>query len=254
MSKGTVYQRKEGALATITFFHPKGNSLPSDMLNSLVGLFERLGQDAEIKVILLQSEGDGSFCGGASFDELLSVSTQEEGKSFFSGFANLINAMRKCPKPIIGRVQGKTVGGGVGIIAATDYCFATEAADIKLSELSIGIGPFVIAPAIERKAGISALSELTLDAKTWKTAYWAQKNGLVQRVYENTREMDERISILTSQLSEYSVQALEEMKKVFWEGTGHWDELLLERAKKSGQLVLSDFTKKALASFKLKQG
>ncbi len=155
MSKGTVYQRKEGALATITFFHPKGNSLPSDMLNSLVGLFERLGQDAEVKVILLQSEGDGSFCGGASFDELLAVSTPEEGKAFFSGFANLINAMRKCPKPIIGRVQGKTVGGGVGIIAATDYCFATEAADIKLSELSIGIGPFVIAPAIERKAGIA---------------------------------------------------------------------------------------------------
>ncbi len=162
--------------------------------------------------------------------------------------------MRKCPKPIIGRVQGKTVGGGVGIIATTDYCFATEAADIKLSELSIGIGPFVIAPAIERKAGIGALSELTLDAKTWKTAYWAQKKGLVQRVFENTREMDEGISILTSQLKEHSVQALEEMKKVSEEGTEHWDELLIEGAEKSGQLVLSDFTKKALASFKLKQG
>jgi len=254
MSKGTVYHRKEGPRATITFFHPKGNSLPSDMLRSLVRLFEELGKDPEVKVILLQSEGDGSFCGGASFEELLAVTTLEEGKAFFSGFANLINAMRKCPKPIIGRVQGKTVGGGVGIIAATDYCFATEAADIKLSELSIGIGPFVIAPAIERKAGVSALSELTLDAKTWKTAYWAQKKGLVQRVYENTREMDEGISILTSQLKEYSVQALEEMKKVFWEGTGHWDKLLIERAEKSGQLVLSDFTKKALASFKLKQG
>ena len=254
MSNGTVYQRKDGAMATITFFHPKGNSLPSDMLNSLVGLFETLGRDPEIKVILLQSEGDGSFCGGASFDELLDVLTPEEGKSFFSGFANLINAMRKCPKPIIGRVQGKAVGGGVGIIAATDYCYATEAADIKLSELSIGIGPFVIAPAIERKAGIAALSELTLDAKNWKTAYWAQKKGLIQRVYENTREMDEGISILTSQLKEYSVQALEEMKKVFWEDTEHWDKLLIERAEKSGQLVLSDFTKKALASFKLKQG
>ena len=254
MSNGTVYKRKEGALATITFFHPKGNSLPSAMLNSLVGLFETLGQDAEVKVILLQSEGDGSFCGGASFDELLAVSTPEEGKSFFSGFANLINAMRKCPKPIIGRVQGKAVGGGVGIIAATDYCFATEGSDIKLSELSIGIGPFVIAPAIERKAGVATLSELTLDAKTWKTAYWAQKKGLIQRVYENAREMDEGISNLTSQLGEYSVQALEEMKKVFWEGTEHWDKLLIQRAEKSGQLVLSDFTKKALASFKLKQG
>ncbi len=254
MSNGTVYHRKVGALAMITFYHPKGNSLPSEMLNSMVGLLETHGADPEIKVILLQSEGDGSFCGGASFDELLAVSTPGEGKSFFSGFANLINAMRKCPKPIIGRIQGKSVGGGVGIIAATDYCFATEAADIKLSELSIGIGPFVIAPAIERKAGVAALSELTLDAKTWKTAYWAQKKGLFQRVFENSREMDEGISILTSQLCEYSTEALAEMKKVFWKGTEHWDELLIQRAQKSGELALSDFTKKALAAFKLKQG
>lgn len=220
------------------------------MLDSLVKLFEKLGQDDSVKVVLLQSEGPGSFCGGASFDELLAVSDIEAAKTFFSGFANLINAMRKCPKPIVGRVQGKAVGGGVGIIAATDYCFATEAADVKLSELSIGIGPFVIAPAIERKAGIAALSELTLDAKAWKTAYWAQKKGLFQRVYENTRDMDDGIEILTGQLAGYSLQALTDMKKVFWEGTDHWDELLIHRAEKSGRLVLSDFTKRALDSFK----
>ena len=250
MKDGSVYKRIEGSVATITFFHPKGNSLPSGMLSSLVGLFETLGQDHSIKAIVLQSEGEGSFCGGASFDELLAVSTPGEAKTFFSGFANLINAMRKCPKPVIGRVQGKAVGGCVGIIAATDYCYATESADIKLSELSIGIGPFVIAPAIERKAGIAALSELTLDAKTWKTAYWAQKQGLFQRVYENRRDMDEGIGILTDQLSTYSTEALAEMKKVFWEGTDHWDELLPQRAETSGRLALSDFTKNALAAFK----
>ena len=250
MSNGTVFHRKEGAIATITFFHPKGNSLPSSMLKTLVSLFDTLGKDPDVKVIVLQSEGEGSFCGGASFDELLAVSNLEDGKVFFSGFANLINAMRKCSKPIIGRVQGKAVGGGVGIIAATDYCFATEAADIKLSELSIGIGPFVIAPVIERKAGIAALCELTLDAKSWKTAYWAQKKGLFQRVFENAREMDQGIDILASQLSEYSIRALEEMKRVFWEGAEHWDTLLISRAEKSGKLALSDFTKNALAAFK----
>jgi methylglutaconyl-CoA hydratase len=250
MNEGTVFKRTEGSLARITFFHPKGNSLPSALLNSLVDLFEMLGQDDSVRVILLQSEGNGSFCGGASFDELLAVSDLEQARTFFSGFAHLINAMRKCPKPIIGRIQGKAVGGGVGIIAAADYCFATEAADVKLSELSIGIGPFVIAPAVERKAGIAALSELTLDAKTWKTAYWAQKKGLYQRVYENTRDMDEGIGILADQLEQYSPQALAEMKQVFWEGTEHWDELLVERAEKSGRLALSDFTKKALEAFK----
>ena len=250
MNEGTVFKRQEGSVAKVIFFHPKGNSLPSAMLNSMVSLFTELGRDDSVKVILLQSEGNGSFCGGASFDELLAVSDLEQAKTFFSGFANLINAMRKCPKPVIGRVQGKAVGGGVGIIAATDYCFATEAADIKLSELSIGIGPFVIAPAVERKAGIAALSELTLDAKAWKTAYWAQKKGLFQRVYENGRDMDEGIGILTDQLSGYSAQALAEIKKVFWEGTDHWDELLMQRAEKSGRLALSEFTKKALEAFK----
>lgn len=254
MNEGSVFHRKEGALARITFDHPKGNSLPSALLNTLVNLFDSLGRDESIKVILLQSEGDGPFCGGASFDELLEVSSLDEGKEFFSGFAHLINAMRKCPKPVIGRVQGKSVGGGLGIIAATDYCFATEAADIKLSELSIGIGPFVIAPALERKAGVAALSELSLDAKSWKTAYWAQKQGLFQRVYENTRDMDEGIEILTGQLTQYSTQALEEMKKVFWEGTEHWDDLLIRRAEKSGRLALSEFTKAALLTFKKQRG
>lgn len=250
MTQGSVFHRTTNQVASITFSHPKGNSLTSEMLNTLIGIFEQLGKNRDVKVIVLQSEGDSSFCGGASFDELLQVSDFKEAKTFFSGFANLINAMRKCPKPIIGRVQGKAVGGGVGIIAATDYCFSTEAADIKLSELSIGIGPFVIAPAIERKAGVAALSELTLDAKTWKNAYWAQKKGLIQRVFENTREMDEGIDMLTSQLSQYSTQGLEEMKAVFWEGTEHWDELLILRAEKSGQLALSEFTKNALKAFK----
>ena len=250
MSNGSVFHRKEGSVARITFAHPKGNSLPGTLLAKMVSFFEELGRDPEVKAIVLQSEGENSFCGGASFDELLAVTTPEVGKAFFSGFAHLINAMRKCPKPIIGRIHGKAVGGGVGIIAATDYCFATEAADIKLSELSIGIGPFVIAPAIERKAGVAALSELTLDAKTWKTAYWAQKQGLYQRVYENIRDMDEGIDILTQQLCEYSTQALEEMKQVFWEDTDHWEELLVQRAEKSGKLALSDFTKNALAAFK----
>ena len=203
-----------------------------------------------MKVIVLQSEGTKAFCAGASFDELLAVNDAASGKTFFSGFANLINSMRKCSKLIIGRVHGKSVGGGVGIAAACDYCFATEASDIKLSELSIGIGPFVIAPALERKMGISALSALSLEAKSWKTAYWAEKNGLFNTVFENTRDLDNGIDILTQQLSQYNPEALLEMKKIFWEGTAHWDELLIQRAEITGKLVLSDFTKEALAKLR----
>jgi methylglutaconyl-CoA hydratase len=250
MNEGTIYTNITNKVATITFFHPAGNSLPGDLLQKIIASFERLSTNEEVHVIVLKSEGEKTFCAGASFDELLKVSTLEEGKQFFSGFANLLNAMRKCSKIIIGRVQGKAVGGGVGIIAATDYCFATESAEIKLSELSIGIGPFVIAPAVERKIGISALSELTLDATHWRTAYWAQKNGLFTTVYEKERDMDESIEIITTKLAQFNLDALAEMKKVFWHNTEHWETLLPERAEISGKLALSESTKKALQEFK----
>ena len=250
MNEGSVITSIKDRIATITFSHPASNSFPSALLNRLIENIERVGKDENISVIILQSEGDKAFCAGASFDELLAISNLEEGKKFFSGFANLINAMRKCPKLILGRVQGRAVGGGVGIIAATDYCFATEKADIKLSELTIGIGPFVIEPAVKRKIGLAATSKLTLDATDWHTAYWAKDKGLFSRVFENNREMDEYVHLLTQKLSTYNPDALQEMKKAFWEGTDHWDELLLERAEISGTLALSDFTKEALQKLK----
>ncbi len=250
MNKGEINFNISNKIATITFFHPASNSLPSELLQRLIDAINRAGENSEVKVIVLQSEGEKTFCAGASFDELLTIDSLEAGKQFFSGFANLINTMRKCPKLIIGRVQGKAVGGGVGIIAATDYCFATENADIKLSELSIGIGPFVIAPVVERKIGVSALSELTIDAINWKTAYWAKEKGLYARVFEHTRDMDEAIDLLTQKLASYHLEAMKEMKKVLWHDTDHWDELLIQNAEISGRLALSEFTKVALEKFK----
>ncbi len=252
MNEGTIQAHIENKVATITFFHPASNSFPSDLLNRLIETINRMNNDKQVNIIVLKSEGTKAFCAGASFDELLNVKTLEEGKQFFSGFANLINTMRKSSKLIIGRVQGKSVGGGVGIIAATDYCFATEAADFKLSELSIGIGAFVIAPALERKIGISALSEMSIDATNWKTAYWAKEKGLFARVFENTNEMDEAVEILANKLANYNPDALKEWKKTLWNNTDHWDKLLYKNAEKSGELVLSEFTKNALKKFKLK--
>ena len=247
---GSIFTHIDHYIATITFSHPQSNSFPSELLQKLVDTFDGLSDDPNVKVIILKSEGEKAFCAGASFDELLAIDNLESGKTFFSGFANLINAMRQCSKLIIGRIHGKSVGGGVGIAAACDYCLATEASDIKLSELSIGIGPFVIAPAVQRKIGVSAFAELSLTAKSWKTAYWAEKKGLFNAVYENKRDLDNGIDILTHQLSQYNPVALSEMKKIFWEGTDHWSELLNQRAEISGKLVLSDFTKEALSKLR----
>jgi methylglutaconyl-CoA hydratase len=250
MNNGTVISSIRENIATISFYHPASNSFPSTLLNQLITIIDRLGADENIRIIILKSEGEKAFCAGAFFDELLEITNLEEGEQFFLGFANLINAMRKCPKLIIGRVQGKSVGGGVGIIAATDYCFASEAADIKLSELTIGLGPFVIEPAIKRKIGVAAVSKLTLDATDWHTAYWAKEKGLFSRVFETINDMDDYVASLAQKLASYNPEALKEIKKAFWQGTDHWDELLDEKAKISGKLVLSDFTKKALIRFK----
>ena len=250
MSNGSLYTNIQNNIATIEFGHPAGNSLPGELLTRLTASVNELSNNNEVHVIILKSEKSTTFCAGASFDELTAISTIEEGKQFFLGFANVINAMRKCSKLIIGRIQGKAVGGGVGLAAACDYCLATEQASIKLSEFTIGIGPFVIAPAVERKIGLAALSELTLDATNWQNAYWAKEKGLFAKVFESVEEMDKEVDNLALKLSQYSPEALKGMKKVLWEGTENWDTLLEERAKISGKLVLSETTKSALLKFK----
>lgn len=247
---GSLYTTIENRIATVEFGHPASNSFVTELLDRLTKELEKLSNDTTVSLIVLKSEGDKAFCAGASFDELMEVSNLDQGQQFFSGFANVINAMRTCKKLIVGRVQGKAVGGGVGLIAACDYAFATENAAIKLSELTIGIGPFVIAPALERKIGKSGLAELSLAATDWKNAFWGKEKGLYARVFSTSKEMNIEINIFTEKLASYNPEALEEMKRVLWEGTEHWNTLLKERAIISGKLVLSDFTRKALSKYR----
>ena len=246
-----VKHNLENHIATIEFFHPEQNSLPGTILAQLANTITEAGTNNEVQVIILKSGGDRTFCAGASFQELIAIDDAATGKVFFSGFANVINAMRKCPKFIIGRIQGKTVGGGVGIAASTDYCMATQFASIKLSELNVGIGPFVVSPAIERKMGVSALSQIAIDANAFYDANWAREKGLFAQVFETIAEMDEAVQAFAEHLCTYNPEAMREMKKVFWRGTDNWDELLAERAAISGRLVLSDFTKEKLQKFKI---
>lgn len=250
MSNGSLYTNIQNNIATIEFGHPASNSFPSELLSRLTASLNELSSNQDVHVIILKSEGEKAFCAGASFDELVAISNFEDGKQFFLGFANVINAMRNCSKLIIGRIQGKVVGGGVGLAAACDYCFATEQASVKLSEFTIGIGPFVIEPAVRRKIGLAALTELTLDATNWQNAYWAKEKGLYSRVFDTIKEMDVEIEILANKLSNYNPEAVKEMKKALWKGTENWTILLEEKAEISGKLVLSDFTKKALQKFK----
>ena len=251
VEQGTVeIAINDKGIATIEFFHPLSNSLPGKILNKLADTIAEAGNNDAIKVIILKSAGERAFCAGASFDELISINDLETGRIFFSGFANVINAMRKCQKFIIGRIQGKTVGGGVGIASATDYCMASKFASIKLSELNIGIGPFVVGPAIERKIGLTGMSQIAIDANTFYSAEWAQAKGMFAQVYESTEVLDEAVQAFAENLCTYNPDAMMEMKKIMWEGTEHWDTLLAERAVISGRLVLSDFTKETLKRFK----
>lgn len=250
--QGTIQVSIENGIGTAEFFHPMSNSMPGKLLNELAEHITSLGNNPEVKVIILKSSGDKAFCAGASFDELISIKDFETGKKFFSGFANVINAVRKAPKFVIGRVHGKAVGGGVGLASATDYCFATSNAAVKLSELAVGIGPFVVGPAVERKVGTSAFSQLAINATEWYSAQWAREKGLYADVFESTSDMDIAIQTLANKLSNSNPEAMLMLKKVFWQGTDHWDSLLDERAGMSGKLVLSDFTVNAINSFKSK--
>ena len=250
MTKPYVKQDIANGIATIEFFHPAHNSLPGDILGQLADTITAAGKDDAVKVIVLKSGGARTFCAGASFKELININDAETGKVFFSGFANVINAMRKCPKFIIGRVQGKTVGGGVGLASATDYCMATKFASIKLSELNVGIGPFVVGPAVTRKLGLTGMSQIAIDANTFYDAEWARAKGLYTQVFESTEELDVAVQGFAENLCNYNPEAMAEMKKIFWEGTDHWDTLLAERAVISGRLVLSEFTKETLKRFK----
>ncbi len=252
LEQGNVTSSINDGIATIEFFHPLSNSLPGKLLAELAETITKMGMDEAVKVIVLKSEGERAFCAGASFDELISINDIETGKMFFSGFANVINACRKCPKLIIGRVQGKAVGGGVGVASAVDYCVATKFAAVKLSELAVGIGPFVVGPAVERKIGTSAMSQLAIDATEWQSAGWAKEKGLYTEVYESAEEMDKAIEVLASKLASSNPEAMRLLKQIFWKGTEHWDDLLKERAAMSGELVLSDFTKNAINKFKNK--
>ena len=250
MPKPYAKQTIKNNISFIEFYHPSHNSLPGDILQKLVNLIKNAGDNKDIKVIVLQSGGDRTFCAGASFKELVNISDEDSGKTFFSGFANVINAMRICPKLIIGRIQGKTVGGGVGIIAACDYCLATKHAEIKLSELNIGIGPFVVGPVIERKIGLSSLSQISLNPSKFFTTSWAKDNGLYTEVFENISELDLAVQAFAEELCSFNQEAVNEIKKLFWRGTDHWDTLLEEQAIISGRLVLSSFTKEKLNKFK----
>lgn len=239
-------------IGVVEFFHPQSNSLPGAILNELAETITEAGENDDVVAILLKSGGDRAFCAGASFDELIAIENKEDGLKFFSGFAKVINAMRKCPKFIIGRVQGKTVGGGVGVASSMDYCFATKHAAVKLSELAVGIGPFVVGPAVQRKVGLAGFSDLAINATEWKDSKWALTKGLYSEVFEDAAQMDREIMEFLERIKKFNPEAMAEMKRIFWEGTENWDQLLADRAAVSGRLVLSDFTRNAINKFKSK--
>lgn len=249
---GSIKVEIKNQVGTITFHHPKGNSLPGALLRDLAKKIAELGNNSNAQVIVLQSKGDGAFCAGASFDELMAISDLEEGKHFFMGFALVLNAMRTCPKLIIVKVQGKTVGGGVGLAAAGDYTLAHQSASVKLSELALGIGPFVVGPAVQRKIGTSAFGTLAMDATNWYEASWAKDKGLYAKVAGSHEELDRLTDDLAQNLAISSPKAMKELKTVLWEGTDHWNSLLEKRAEISGRLVLSDYTKDFIKQFKNK--
>lgn len=238
---GNVQLEKNKKIGRIKFFHPKGNSLPSNLLDELVQAFEKSEKDPDIRVIVLESKGN-SFCAGASLKELKKLKNIDETTSFFMGFADLLNTIRKMSKFVLAKVHGKVVGGGVGLVAVCDYAFATNAALIKLSELSIGLGPYVIEPAVSRKIGTTAFTQLSLDSAEWKSAQWGLENGLYAKCVTDKKALDQTVINNAERLSNYDQQSLRHLRKLHWKDTNNWESLLPKNAKITAKLALSDFT------------
>lgn len=253
LSQGTVTSKISNHIGYIEFHHPLSNSLPGALLDAIASEISSLGHNPDVRVIVLKSSGEKAFCSGASFDELISIDSEERGLIFFSGFAKVINAVRKIDKFVIARIHGKAVGGGVGIAAAADYTLALDTASVKLSELAVGIGPFVVGPAVERKIGKADFMELAIDATNWRTAKWASDKGLYSEIFSTIEDLDQGVERMASTLAKSSPEAMADLKRIFWEGTENWDQLLTDRAKISGRLVLSDFTKDFIKNFKNKK-
>jgi methylglutaconyl-CoA hydratase len=246
---GSVTSAVADGIAQVEFGHPKSNSLPSWLLRGIAEEISSVAAREDVKVVVIRSVGTGAFCAGASFDELAAIADEVEGKEFFLGFARVILAMTRCPKPVIARVHGKAVGGGVGIVAAADYAMATSTAAVRLSELAVGIGPFVVGPVIERKIGHGRFAALSIDAE-WRDAVWAERHGLFARVFENIEALDAALGDLTRKLVSSNAEALAQIKRITWTGTDDWPRLLEERAALSGRLVLSRFAREAIQAAK----
>jgi methylglutaconyl-CoA hydratase len=240
-------------LARVQFGHPKSNSLPASLLRDLADTITSASARDDVRVIVLSSTGDGPFCAGASFDELSAIRDATAGKEFFMGFARVVLAMTRAEKPIVTRAHGKVVGGGVGLVAASDYVLAATAASVRLSELAVGIGPFVVGPVIERKVGTGAFAMMAIDAD-WRDAEWAERHGLYAKVHDNVTGLDEAVETTARKLAMMNPAALAQIKRITWAGTEHWPELLAERAGMSGRLVLSGYTRRAIERFQSSRG
>lgn len=239
----------KNSVAEITFGTSKSNSLPGAILEKLAKTILEEGGKKEVKAILLKSEGEKAFCAGASFDELLEIAELETSKKFFGGFAKVLNAMRNCGKIVVVRVQGKTTGGGVGIACGADYCFATKHSALALTELNLGIGPFVIGPYVERKIGKSQFAAMAIDAD-FRSATWAEQHNIYHSVSDSIQEMDEKLDEFLLTLAGRSADALALIKKVSWEGTDHFYDLMPARIHMSASLILEDYAKENICKIK----
>ena len=237
-AEGAVTTQLDGSVALITFAHPKANSLSRSLLSKLAGEIRNAGAQSQVNVIILRSGGNGAFCAGASFDELGRATDVASATQLFSGFGEVILAMKEAPQFTIARVHGKAVGGGVGLIAAADYAVALKDSAVRLSELEVGIGPSVIAPAITRKIGAGHFSHMCIDT-AWRDAAWCERSGLFAAVYADSAQLDSAVAALASKLSAVPVEAARKVKAMLWAGTEGWSELLAARAHLSGELWIN---------------
>lgn len=226
---------------TLTIDRPdRRNALNDAVLDGMLGALT--SPPPEARVILVRSAGDRVFCAGADLAVMSNDATGLEQHNARGGLRRVVDAMRACPLPVVARVQGICLAGGVGLIMGADLVVAAERASFGLPEVDRGLWPFMVSALLARHVSPKVAMDLMLTGRRFGAAE-AREIGLISRVVPDD-ELDSQVDALVAELAAKAPVAVRMGKAAFWAAA----ETPLAHALEAMQAQLSLLTQTADAA------
>jgi methylglutaconyl-CoA hydratase len=215
MEYRTLRVERRGHNLWVTLNRPEvHNAFNEELIAEAIALFQWIPEQRDLRAVVLAGSGP-NFCAGADVNWMAKTVrySREENIRDAAQMARMLALMNECPIPLIGRVQGAAIGGGVGLTAVCDVAVATATTKFGLAEVKLGIMPAAISPYVIAKIGETHARALFLTGERF-SAERALQIGLVHRLASDETELDAIVSELLSQLSSSAPQAVRECKKL----------------------------------------